>query len=81
MMFNPPDLSQPGAYFDLRNRVTQSLQSAKVDERVFEAVQQLFEQTLNSEHIVLARNEKDRLLRQIVRSILTDMLAKMDHDR
>lgn len=80
-MFNPPDLSQPGAYFDLRKRVTHSLQSAKVDERVFEAVQQLFEQTLNSEHIVLARNEKDRLLRQIVRSILTDMLAKMGHDR
>ena len=80
-MFNPPNLPQPSAYFDLKKRLTQSLQSANVDDRIRETVQKLFDQTLISEGVVLARVEKERLLRGIMKSILTDMVAGLDGDR
>lgn len=79
-MFNSVSSPQPGSYFDLRQRVARSLQSAQVDDRIFEAVQRLFEQTLDSGKIVLSRPERNRLLRDVMKSVLTDMLAKMnDH--
>ncbi len=80
-MFNPPNLPQPSSYFDLKKRLTQSLQSANVDDRILETVQKLFDQTLISEGVVLARVEKERLLRGIMKSILTDMVAGLDGDR
>ena len=81
IMFNPPNLPQPSSYFDLKKRLTQSLQSANVDDRILETVQKLFDQTLISEGVVLARVEKERLLRGIMKSILTDMVAGLDGDR
>ena len=77
-MFNPISFPQPGSFFELKKRVSQSMQSAKVDDRVFEIVQNLFDKTLKSEQIVLSRPEKDRLLRQILKSVLTDMLTKLN---
>jgi len=79
-MSNPISFPQPGSYSDLKKRVSQNMQSAKVDDRVFETVQNLFDKTLKSEMIVLSRPEKDRLLRQILKSVLTDMLTKLDGD-
>jgi hypothetical protein len=77
-MFNPPDF---GSYIDLKKRLIQRMKAAKVDDQIFEAVQKLFENTLNSEKIVLSRPERERLLRQIVKSVLTDMLTKLDGDK
>jgi len=79
-MFNSVSSPQPGSYFDLQQQVARSLQSARVDDQIFEAVQRLFEQTLDSRKIVLSRPERNRLLRDVMKSVLTDMLAKMnDH--
>jgi len=69
---------QPDAYSDLKKRVNQNMQSAQVNDQIFETVQNLFEKTLNSENIVLSRSEKDYLLRQILKSVLTDMLTKIN---
>ncbi len=80
-MFNPPNIPQPSSYFNLKKRLTQSLQSANVDDRILETVQKLFEQTLISEGVVLARIEKERLLRGITKSILTDMVSGFDDDK
>ncbi len=77
-MFNPSDSFPSGTYFHLRKRVIQRLRSAKVDDRIFEAVQDVYEQTLNSENIVLSRVERDRLLRQVMQVVLSDMLTKLD---
>jgi hypothetical protein len=79
-MFNSVSSPQPGSYFDLQQRVTHSLQSAKVDDQIFEAVQRLFEETLSSGKIVLSRPERNRLLRDVMKLVLGDMLEKMsDH--
>jgi hypothetical protein len=78
MMFGPLGFPQSGSYFDLKKRVTQRMQSAKVNDEIFKAAANIFEQTLNSENIVLSRSEKNRLLSQILKSVLTDMLTKLD---
>ena len=76
-----PSNSQPGTYFDLKKRIIKNVQTAKANDRVFEAVQKLFEKSLNEENIVLSRLEKNRLLREVLKSVLTDMLKKLDNDQ
>jgi hypothetical protein len=73
--FNSP---QRGTYFDLQKLIIQRMKSAKVNDLIFEAIQKIFEKALNVENIVLSRPEKDRLLRNAMKSILTDMLARLD---
>jgi hypothetical protein len=80
-MFGPLGFSQSGSYFDLKKRITQRMQSAKIEDEIFKAAAKVFEQALDSENVVLARSEKQRLLQQILKSALTDMLTKLDGDK
>jgi hypothetical protein len=80
-MFGPLGFPPSGSYFDLKKRITQQMQSAKINDEIFMIAAKIFEQTLNSENVVLSRSEKDRLLRQILKSVLTDMLTKLDGDK
>ena len=75
LRYIPPDS------FDPKKRVIQSMQSAKVNDQIFETAQKLFEKALASENIVLSRPEKDRLLSEILKSVLTDMLKKLDNNK
>ncbi len=72
---------QPGSYFDLKKRVIQKVQSSKVNDLVFVAVQKVFEKALNEENIVLSRPEKNHILREVLKSVLTDMLKRLDTDK
>ena len=77
-MFNSTDSFHSGTYFDLRKRVIQRLQLAKVDDLIFEAMKAVYEKALMSENIVLSRPERDRLLHEVLKAELVDMLAKLD---
>jgi hypothetical protein len=72
---------QSGNYFDLKKRIIKNVQTASANDRVFEAVHKLFEKSLREENIVLSRPEKNRLLREVLKSVLTDMLKKLDNDQ
>ncbi len=50
----------------------------KVNDQVFEIVNKTYEKALDEENIVLSRHEKTRLLLQVTRSVLTEMLKKID---
>jgi hypothetical protein len=80
-MFGPLGFSQSGSYFDLKKRITQRMQSANINDEIFKVAAKMFEQTLDSENVVLARSEKERLLHQILKSVLTDMLTKLDGNK
>ncbi len=71
----------PPSSFDIKKRIIQNMQSAQVNDQIFDATQKLFENALNKENILLARSEKQRLLRDVMKSVLTDMLTKLDHDK
>ena len=77
-MFLPPDPFHPHTWSELQKRTIRQLRSSHVEDRVFEAVQKLFESDLNSQDIVLSRPERDRLLRSVMKEVLGEMLAKLD---
>jgi len=74
-MLKPTDY---GSYMDLRKRVIQRMHTARVDDQIFETVQGMFEKTMNLERLVLSRPERDRLLKEVMKSLLTDMLTKLE---
>jgi uncharacterized membrane protein YheB (UPF0754 family) len=68
----------PDPYFDLQKRILQKVQDAQVNDQIFEVVQKAYEDTLKTENIVLLRQDRKRLLAQILKSVLGDMIKKLD---
>ena len=77
-MLNPGDLFSSGSYLDLRGRVLQRLRSAKINDQVFELVQNAYESALDLDNLVLSRLEKRRLLAEILKTVLDDMNQRLD---
>ena len=70
----------PDPYFNLQKRILQKVQDAQVNDQIFEVVQKAYEDTLKAENIVLSRQERKRLLAQILKSVLKDMIKKLGND-
>jgi hypothetical protein len=70
-----------GAYGELKRRILERLQEAKVSDQIFTVVQEAYEDALKWQNIVLSRAEKERLLSQILKSVLEDMIRKLDDRR
>jgi len=78
-MLNPFGPQQePGSYMNLQKRMLQRVQETKVNDRIFDAVQKSFEDALRAENIVLSLPERKRMLSQILRSVLENMIKKLD---
>ena len=69
----------PGSYTDLEKRVLQYVQQQQVNDEIFRVVQNAYEQALSKENIVLGRPERTRLFSQILKSVLEDMLKKLEN--
>ena len=70
--------SDSGSYIDLKKRMLQRLQSFKVNDQIFEVIQIAYEDALKEEHVILSRPERKRMLSQILKSVLEDMITKLD---
>ena len=68
----------PDPYFELQKRMLQKVQEAQVNDQIFEVVQKAYDDVINKENIVLSRKERKRLLAQILKSVLEDMLKKFE---
>ncbi len=79
-MKNPfgPDPESYHSYVNLKKRMFQRVQSAKVYDQIFQIVQKAYEGALNTENIILSRAERKRMFAQILRLVLEDMLKKLD---
>jgi hypothetical protein len=55
-----------------------NIQAARVNDQVFNVIQKTFEEALRHENIALSGPEKKRMLAQIMKQVLTDMLSKLD---
>jgi len=81
MMKNPFDPQQdPGlySYVNLQKRMLKNVQAARVNDQIFNVIQKTFEDALKHEVIVLSGPEKKRMLAQIMKQVLSDMLSKLD---
>jgi hypothetical protein len=76
--FGPQQDPSLSSYVKLRKRMFQNVQAARVNDQIFEVVQRVYEDALKKENIPLTRPEKTRLLAQIMKLILTDMVTKLD---
>ena len=79
-MKNPfgPDPESFHSYVNLKKRMFQLVQSAKVYDQIFQIVQNAYEDALKTENIILSRSEQKRMFSQILRLMLDDMLKKLD---
>lgn len=66
------------SYVNLKKRMLQHVKSSKVDDQIFQVVQNSFENALRHENIALSRSERIRLFSQILKAVLEDMLKKLD---
>jgi hypothetical protein len=77
-MLNPFGSQQvPGSYTDLQKRMYLHLQQQGVDDQIFEVVKNAYEQALARENVILSRAERVRLLSQILKIVLDDMVKKL----
>ena len=57
------------------------MQAAQANDQILDTVYKAFEKALNAENILLSHPKKQHLLREILKSILTDMLAKLNEEK
>ena len=80
-MLNPfgsqqdPDMN---SYVNLKARLLRNVQSSGINDQIFQAVQNAFENALSKENIVLSRPERKRLFAQTLKSVLEEMVQKLD---
>jgi hypothetical protein len=79
-MKNPfgPDPDSFSSYVNLKQRMLQLVKGKKVYDQIFQVVQTAYEEALKTENILLSRPEQKRMLAQIFRLMLEDMLKKLD---
>ena len=81
-MANPPNFYQnPGSYDDILKQMTQRIQQKQVDNQIVEMLQQVFEKELTQGNLVLSRSERGRLFQQVSKTILRNVIRKIDDIR
>ena len=70
--------SDSGSYTNLKEKVFQNVQAANVNDHIFEIVKRAYEQALAKENIMLSRPERKRLLSQVLKLVLDDMIKKLE---
>ena len=81
-MLNPFGPQQdPGlsSYANLQKRMLQNIRASKINDQIFLVVQNAFENALQKENVVLSRPERKRLFSQILKSVLQDMVNKLEN--
>jgi len=79
-MKNPfgPDPESFPSYASLKKRILALVQTGKVYDQIFQVVQNAYEEALNKENVILSRPERKRMFAQILRTMLEDMIKKLD---
>lgn len=76
-MLNPfGDQQITGSYFNLKERIYKKV-SGNVNDQIFEIMVKSYENALHQENIVLSRPERKRLLAQVMKMVMDDMLKKL----
>ena len=75
-MFNSYQYS--ASYDDLLKLMIQHAQQNKIDDQIIEILKQFFEKELSKENRPFSRPERTRLFQQVTKTILADVLGKID---
>lgn len=62
---------------DIKTRLHKTmLQKGQINQKILAALHETFEQALDQENMVLARSEKQRLVKLLIEQILTELIAE-----
>ena len=64
-------------YKQIRDRIRLRLKEEMINDHIFGLVKDAYTELLRTENIILSRTEHNRLLRDILKDVLTDMLAEI----
>jgi hypothetical protein len=79
-MKNPfGDQQVPGSYHNLKERMYKKV-SANVNEQILGIMVKAYENALDEENVVLSRPERMRLLSQIVKMAMEDIIKKFSNE-
>lgn len=78
-MKNPfgPDPNSLSSYGSLIKRILQHMQAARLNDQVFGLVQKAYEDALRMENVKLSKVERELMLSQVLKNVLSDMLKKL----
>ena len=83
--FNPEQDSDPGGFLAasrFHKRLLENVHNAGVDDRIFQVVQEAFEDALKKEHMmVLPGVAKKYLLARIMKQVLMDMITRLTNTK
>ena len=69
--------SYNNSFDQLMAQVRKDLHEQRIEEDLIALVRGSMERALNAQNVVLSRVEKERLLTDVMRSVLADVLARM----
>jgi len=69
--------SYNNSFDQLMAQVRKDLREQRIEEDLIALVRGSMERALNAQNVVLSRVEKERLLTDVMRSVLADVLARM----
>lgn len=69
----------PGSYQNLQERMYKRV-SAQVNEPMLDMMLKAYEKALYDENVALSRPERKRLLSQIIKMVMEDLVKKIDGD-
>ena len=76
--FGPQQEPGLSSYVNLKKRTLQKVQASNVNDQIFQVVKNSFEEALKHENILLGP-ERKLLFAQILKSVLEDMLNKLNN--
>ena len=68
----------PNSYINLKERIFQNIKASGINDQIFGVVKRNYELALADENAVLSRPERSRLLSQVLKQVLEDMLKKLE---
>ena len=66
-----------GSYVNLQKRIFQRVQSSEINNQIIKIVRESYDDAIDAENIALSRAEKKRLLLQILKLTLENMIEKL----
>ena len=77
-MLNQANTFNSGSYAGVRGRVIKCLQTAGINDHVFELIQAAYNSALADEGLVLSAIEKRRMLADVLKSVLDEMNRRLE---
>ncbi len=65
------------SFSEIRSRIKRQMQGEKINDYILGLIKSAYERAFEAQKIVLSKQEREILLQQVTKEVLTDMLAQL----